>query len=652
MHHIAVKTMITRVARQRMAALGRSNLKLHLRSFSEKHDIESFKKQKTVYRFGLSKDPEVERRSIDFSEFDAPQVDLREHPSLVGLRPNSPEYKQQLHALEQEQRGEQEKSRSHYEFMERMKAVGAGALALAGVISAYQLIMNYKYLKAYVNAKWNHNWDDSAIKDMNDPKGNTRTLSNLTEKLNVEIDDDFMAALQPSETTPGVYLFGQVANKKLPSRVKGFDSKYFQDLLVRNDLVVAIDDGGAVFHYSPTMDQPVKVKTPSRMSRVFFSGNKLYYLSSNKKDLYCESKVAQHSSNGWFGSTSSSVGKVAVEGLERGEKIEKISAGMNHLLLLTSKGRLFEINTAEAATNKGQYALPTYSPTKLTAPVPFNTAYELKTLNYEVVGSGEKKTLQPRAFKDIAVGSFHNVVVDGQNNVWSWGDNAYSQCGVESSTIGDVQPVPRLVFSIGDLRNIAKYSLPDKGTKGTLDIKGVQCSDETSILKLCYNHSTDSAQDQDLILGFGNGLKGQLGLSRYLHKIGLPLVIKSLIGMKEYDTVSQMTTNVGIKDVIPGGNHIFVVLNNAGSGKDVLVFGDNERGQFGNGKTVKSSKPLNLPKLLEPSDFEAPKKELVKKVNDQTTNRLQLLESSINGQRIEQVLAAGEDSSAIFYRKK
>lgn len=646
--------MLTTIARLHLAAPGRTYIRIGLRSLSDKKsDIESFKKQKTVYRFGLSKDPETEKRSIDFSDFDASQVDLREHPSLAGMRPNSPEYKQQLHALEQEARGEQEKSRSHYEFMERIKAIGAGGLALVGIISTYQLVMNYKYIKAYFNAKWNHNWDDSSIKDMKDPKENTKNLSNLTEKLDLEIDDDFIRSLQPSDTTPGIYLFGQVADKKFPARKKGFDSKYFLDVLVRNDLVVAIDDSGAVFQYSPTVDQLVKIKTPSRMSQVFLSGSKLYYLSANKKDLYCGSKEPTQSTSNWLtGSTSSSIRKVDIEGLERGEKIQKVSAGLNHLILLTSKGRLFEINSAENAMNKGQYALPIYSPTKLESTVPLNAAYELKTLNYEVVGSGQKKTLQPRVFKDIAVGSFHNIVVDSRNNVWSWGDNAFSQCGVESSTIGDIQPIPRLVFSIGDLHNIAKYSLPDKGAQGTLDIINVNCSDETSFLKLCYNHSKDPAQDQDLILGFGNGLKGQLGLSRYIHKIGLPLVIKSLIGMKEYDTVGQKTTNVGIKDVITGGNHTFIVLDNAGSGKDVLVFGDNNKGQFGNGKTVKSSKPLHLPKLLEPSDFEALKKELVKKVNDQSTNRLQLLECSINGQRIEQVLAAGEDSSAIFYRKK
>lgn len=645
--HYTHYTMI----RHTIRLLGIPQPRVQFRCFSEKHsDIDRFKKLKTVYSFGNARDPGYKDKSINLSELDGENIDFRNDPSLVGLRPNSPEYKQQLHNLEQAARGDQDNERARYEFMQRMKAVGAGALVLMGTISAYQLVMNYKYLKAYVIGKWHHNWNDSSAKNLNDPVTNKKTLESLTKKLNSEIDDQLVGTVRPSETTPGIYLFGAVANKKFPMRVKGFDGKYFLDILVRNDLVVAVDDSGNVYHYSRETEQPVKVKMPTRMSRVFFSGGKIYYLSANSKELYCGSTLAPLS-KGWFGTKGSTIIKNALGDFERGERIGQFASCSNLLLILTSKGRLFEINTAESLSNNGQYALPSLSLINNEIAVPVNSAYELKLLNYELVGSGAKKSFHSRVFTEIAAGDFYNVAADANNNIWTWGDNAYSQCGVEASAIGDFQPVPRIVFSLNDLTNICKYSLPDKAANGTLSIERLACASKTTFIKVRYNHSKDSTHDQDLILAFGNGLKGQLGCSCYLQKTGLPRVIKSLIGMKEYDSALKTTTNVGIKDIVTGGNHAFVVLDNAGPTKDVLVFGDNEKGQFGNGKSVKSSTPLHLPKLLEPVDFEGSRRDLAKKVNDQTMNRLQLFESSINGQNIEQVIAAGEDSSAIFYRK-
>ncbi|WPK23751.1 hypothetical protein PUMCH_000997 [Australozyma saopauloensis] len=638
--------MLSRVVRHR-PNLG---VRVCYRFYSDKHqNIEEFKKHQTEYNFGQT----LQRKPGGFGDIDSSEQSLRNDPSLAKLRYNSPEYKEQLHKLELESRGDQQRQRAYYEFMERMKAIGAGALALVGIMTTYQVVMNYKYIKAYFNAKWYHNWDDSFVKDLKDPKGNTKSLENLTEKLFSQIDDQFIDALKPSETTPGIYLFGAITKSKLPSRIPGFDSKYYQDVLVRNDLVVAVDEAGHVYQYTPDMKQPEKINTPTRISRVYSSGDTLYYLSHNQKDLYHGHLAPESKAKGWFHlSLGSSISKVSFEDLERGEKIGKIVAGENHLLVLTSKGRLFEVNTATSPNNKGQYGLPNFIPSNTNATIPINSAYELKNLNYEIVGSGDKKSVQQRVFNDIGAGSFHNIASDTKNNVWSWGDNAFSQCGIEAATIGDFQAVPRLVFSASDLRKLIKFSLPDQLANGSIQVNKVACQKETTLIKVTFNHDADRTKDQSLILAFGNGLKGQLGLSRYLHKIGQPHVIKSLVGMKEYNTVAKTSVNIGVKDIVCGGNHSFVLLDNEGESKDVLVFGDNLDGQFGNGKCVKSSKPLYIPKLLEPADFEGSKTELVKKFNDQDRNRLQLLESTINGQRIEQGFAAGEDSSAIFYKKR
>lgn len=637
--------MISRLALKRFNPQVRASI----RRLSEKHrDIESFKKQKTDYNFGGLRDDQD--KSIDLDSVESKGSDLTNHPSLAGLRVNSPDYKQQLFLLQQRAQKEEEKQRSKHEIFERFKAVGIGAAALVGIISTYQLVMNYKYIKSYLNAKWNHNWDDSFITDLNDPLGNTNSLANLIEKFDHEVDDSFISALKPSETTPGLYLFGAVANKKYPMRIPGFNSKYFTDVLVKDDLVVAIDEKGDVYHYSPEMKEPQKIKIPTKMSQVIYSGENLYYLSSNKKEIYFDQKNTINEAKGWL-SKSHKMIQIPLQDFARGERVEKFVSGENHLLLLSSKGRLFEINTSQTPNNKGQYGLPDFSPTNESAKIPVNTLLELKNLNYEIVIDEEKRLLQPRVFTDISAGTYYNVAIDSKHNLWAWGDNSFGQCGIEASTIGAMQVVPKLVFSLKDLRKACQYSLPDKGAYGDINIKKISCADETTLVEVSYHHLEDSSQNQDLLLAFGNGLKGQLGLSRYIHKIGLPLVIKGLVGLKEYDTVSNKVCNVGVKEIVSGSNHTFVVLDNAGASKDVLVFGENLNGQFGNGKTVKSSKPLNLPKLLEPSDFEGSKKDLIKKVRDQSTGRLQLLQSKINGQSIQQVLAAGDNSSAIYYKK-
>lgn len=637
--------MLPRLARQHFT----HQAKASIRCFSEKHrDIESFKKQKTEYSFGGLR--HEQDKSIDLDNFESQEPDLTKHPSLANLRLNSPDYKQQLFLLQKMAQREKEKQRSKHELFERFKAIGLGAAALVGIITTYQIVMNYKYIKTYLNAKWYHNWDDSYITNLNDPLENTNNILNMIEKFNHEVDETFISTLKPSETTPGLYIFGAVANKKYPVRVPGFDSKYFIDVLVKDDFIVAIDEKGDVYQYSPKLKEPVKIKTPTKMSQVVNSGGNLYFLSHNKKDIYFGFADNTSQNSGWFGKSLEMM-KIPLENFKRGEMVHKIVSGENHILILSSKGRLFEINTSEAPINKGQYGLPDYSPTNGNVKIPSNILVELKNLNYEIVLDGEKRLLQPRIFNDISAGLYYNVAVDSKNNLWAWGDNSFGQCGIEASTIGALQAIPKLVYSLKDLRKISQYSLPDKGAYGDFNIRKISCADETTLVGITYVHSEDSSQNQDLLLSFGNGLKGQLGVSRYIHKIGLPIVVKSLVALKEYDTVNNKVRNVGAKEIVSGGNHTFVVLDNAGISKDVLVFGENLNGQFGNGKSVKSSKPLNLPKLLEPSDFEGSKKDLIKKVTDQSTGRLQLLQSKINGQPIEQVLAAGENSSAIYYKK-
>lgn len=637
--------------------------------------IDEFNKQKKTYNYG----PEIDnfgtesqhsRLQHDFQNVLAPQ----DHPKLVGLEPNSREYKYQLMMLQQEFQQEKEKERARWETRERWKGLGAGVAALFGILGTYQVVINYKYLKTYVRGMWVHDVDVSHVNDMNDPRKNTRAVASLVDRFSNEADAGFIAALKDSHSVPGLYLFGAAAEKRLPARVPGFDHMLLRDVLLRDDYVVAIDEKGRVFHYTKKWQGPVEVNMPGKVRQAVWAGDEIYYVAQNGRRIWAGEKLngetSRDAKSGWFSrGVAYPTHPVATDVLARGEAIDQVAAGKEHLLLLSTKGRLFGVNAVETPQNRGQYGLPRFSRTEAPDLVPVHAAFELTNLNNEVVtlGAGDKH-VQPRNFSAIAATSYANAALEQNGNLWTWGDNSECQCGRALSVANDSQPVPRVAYTLKDLARILKYSLADTGKQGTFSADALAAASNTFYVKMTYHPENTSAKNdnsgvssgtQQMLLSFGAGLKGQLGISRYVHMTHTPLVLKSLVGMREYDETAQATHNIGIKSIVGGADHTFVTLDNAGTQKDVLVFGDNSYGQFGNGRSVKSARPTQVPKLLEPTDFETstdaspsktPGKALVKKVNDQSKNRLQLGDGDIKG--VEQVVTAGEHTSAIFYRRK
>lgn len=643
----------------------RVQIPLFVRHFSDKYSsINEFNKQKKEFLFGaavdLAKSERVNKERVvpENNGFDAPQLDLLNHPRLEGLRPNSAEYKFQMHLIQQEFQAEQEKKNARWETMERIKGMAAGMAALAAILAIYLGVMNYKYLTQLYRSKVYFDIDDSKVQDLNDPKGNLKSSENMVERLAAEMTPEFIANLQDSTTTSGVYVFG-TGNGNLPLRIPGLDGKYFNDVLVAKDYLIAVDDSGKVFHYSKKLGRAVQVDLPHKVASVVISNDKFYYLSNKLNEIYVGGKVAGDAqlSSGWFRSSgaSYSVETIKFADFRRGEKVKTLAAGESHLLILSSKGRVFEVITNSSPLNLGQFGLPQYSPYSDNKQFVVNTPFELTNLNNEVVALKDSKYVRPRTFTSVAAGKNFNVACDSNGNVWTWGDNSSGQCGREVNSTNDVQQVPKLAFTTQSLKNIVKFSLPDRAAEGTIYVKEAYAADLTAFLRLSYEHENDSDKNQDLIVSFGSGIKGQLGVSRYIHASSSPRVLKSLVGLTEYDEQNNSTVNVKIKDLTAGNDHVFITLDNAGS-KDVLVFGENEFGQFGNGKTVKSSKPIGLPKLVEPSDLEdssfKARRKLARKLNDQTTSRLQLLDGTVGKKPVEQVMVAGDNSSAIFYRRK
>lgn len=635
-----------------------------LRHYSDKYlSINEFNKQKKEFLFGApvdgatSANANTNKALVENNGFDAPQLDILDHPRLQGLRPNSAEYKYQLHLIQKEFQADQEKQRAKWETAERFKGMAVGMAALVSIISIYSLVMNYKYLKQMYKGKYWFDIDESKVQDMNDPKGNTKSTDNKVERMAAEIGPEFIANLKDSTATSGIYLFGE-GNSKIPSRVPEFDGKFFSDVLVAKDYVVAVEESGIVYHYSSKLKHPVQVLLPRKVTSVVCSNGNFYYLGDNRKEIFVGGKIDSDTtaSTGWFRSgTTYPVNTIKFPDFARGEKIKTLSAGECHLVVLSSTGRIFESATSTQPTNLGQFGLPKYSPYAAKEQIPINEPFELTNINNQIVSVKDQKFVKPRTFISVTAGKNFNVACESNGNIWTWGDNSSGQCGRDVGSSTDIQQVPKLAYSAELLRNIVKYSLPDMAANGPLYVKEVYATDETAFVRLRYEDESAAGLDQDLLVSFGNGIKGQLGLSRYIHASSTPKVLKLFVGMSEYDEKLNKVVNVGVKDVSTGNDHVFVTLDNAGS-KDVLVFGDNDKGQFGNGKTVKSSKPLGLPKLVEPSDFEEvsqkSKRKLARKLNDQSTGGLQLIDGKMGKKTVEQVIVAGNDASAVFYRRK
>ncbi|EGW34867.1 uncharacterized protein SPAPADRAFT_131380 [Spathaspora passalidarum NRRL Y-27907] len=660
-----------RASRRRFLFSRLSKVTVPVRLYSNPQDkkqtIEQFNKSKVDYKFGynfdtiddLDKKINPDRQAtIDLEDELAANFNTRieNDPSLANLRYGSPEYKEQLHNLYEEFKKKQEKDRKRFEFNERMKGVGMGVLIVVGAISAHQIFMNYQYLKTSIMADYTYKIGDSKAQDLSAPELNTKRVANFAEKLESELNDETIANLQNSTEVPGLYVFGKHNGQKLPIRLPFFNGMLLKDVYISPDYLVVVNEKGQVYQWYKGLETPQLMNVPINVKQVCVSGDYLYMLSEKGEVVYTprpEVKSAEFTplkTRNLLGiQKEQTYNKVDVPGA-----VQQISSGKDHLLCLSRKGKAYVINTSSTPENYGQYG-PAFSPFDKSVEIPCNKAIDITLLNNELITKKDgSKSVKERTFTSVAAGSNFNIVADQAGEIWTWGQNSNGECGIELNLKNELQPVPKKILSKKDIIRAFFIHLPKNVTTDNLTIDKVLAGNESSYVLVSYIDPEDSTQNKQVVLSFGNGVNGQLGNNRYLHVCSKPQIMKSLLGLEEYDEAKNALTNIGIKDISVGDKHLFVTLDNSGTNKDVLAVGENESGQHGNGKRVKTNKPVQLPKLIEPEDFEGQtRKKLVQKVGDVVTNRLSLLSGTQlpNGTNIEQVIVAGKESSAIFYRR-
>lgn len=145
--------------------------------------------------------------------------------------------------------------------------------------------------------------------------------------------------------------------------------------------------------------------------------------------------------------------------------------------------------------------------------------------------------------KIVSCGDVHTIIVDINNNVWSFGDNNFGQLG-----LGDIQR-----------RFIPTQILETKA-------KAVSCGANFTII----------IDMNDEIWGIGANLVGQSGL-----------------GNLEFSSIPHKIMDIKIKSISCGAFHTMVVdLNN-----NIWTFGKNEDGQLGLGSYNIQFVPIQIPNI-------------------------------------------------------
>lgn len=457
---------------------------------------------------------------------------------------------------------------------------------------------------------------------------------------------------------PGVYICGNNGSslvcdngrrkfQTVMKRLKIFDHKYARYVALGSKSGVLIDDNGDLFQWGDGFGgNSAKASLKGQnLVKACISHGAIYALSKNGQVIYMPESIEGQShfkrtKKGWFGNSEVKFCKLNTTG-----QIKDIAAGKYHLVLLSNDGKVYTSATGcgeQIPSSWGQFGLPNLS--QFDAPPENNKIYEVTLLNKYIDG----KHVKSRKITKIAAGDYFTMCLDSTGRIWEFGKNTYGSIGTQMDYNAEVISFPSPV------KLISNYFRRDELPKCVDIAAGGQTAFATCTSSNIFNLFENSLEkggnfnmdeimgnstDKLLHLSWGYGLKGELGTGRYVHGQFEPSKIKVLNNIQQYNEDKQEIENIGVKNWSVGGNHVVVMLNNM----DVYVWGDNEYGQLGNGKKSRSAVPIAPPSLLEPGNHV--KKALSK--TEQANNRLQLKKTN----RYEQVITAGPDTTAIYYKK-
>ncbi|KAI1469290.1 RCC1/BLIP-II [Daldinia caldariorum] len=451
----------------------------------------------------------------------------------------------------------------------------------------------------------------------------TRPTSHSKEE-NRDIISSQHLQVKKSWENPGVYAWGSNSGRvaapdstdtvvKTPRRIPYFDGMLLRDIKLDRDFGVAITENGNLVQWgtafskaNPTPAETLKgkdlVKVEISRDRIIALGKNgtVYSIPVAGADQTSGKKSHQTS---WFSFWSSpetvNYRQLKPKNLGWGESIIDIASGLEHALLLTSKGRVFSAASSTSDfPSKGQMGIPGL--TWATRPAgPYDEPHEIISL-------------KDFKIRKIAAGDYHSLALDNNGYVFVFGDNTSGQLGFEVEPefpfIDAPIPLPfnKLYSGSGKQPRVTSIAAGGANSFFTIDAKRVAGSKEDA----------DSVRDLGRITAdtwaCGSGIHGSLGTGKWTHVSLGPSKIKSLSGLFEWDEKTDSVVPIRLARLSAGSNHAAAVMENVTSvnasntsspshtnwGADVLFWGGNEHYQLGTGK--RNNTPL--PTYIEPLD--------------------------------------------------
>jgi len=494
-------------------------------------------------------------------------------------------------------------------------ALGAGAVA-------------YNFAPSFVPKK-----EEAPVEEKQEDKveivfEKPRKRATASKEENRELLSPQHVQVKKSWEHPGVYAWGCNSGKvvapdsdeaviKTPRRIAYFDDQILRDLKLDRSFGAAVTENGDLVQWGAAFDKtettPTVTLKGKDLVKIAISRDRIVGLASNgsvysvpvsKADQtsvtikQADAKDSKSSGMLWSNSPSSSSSinyrSIGPSKLSWNEKVVDIKSGLEHCLMLTSKGRVFSaVSSTEDFPERGQLGIPGLT-WKNRPEGPYDQPHEITALSN---------------VKEIAAGDYHSVALDSDGRVFSFGDNSNGQLGFEfdlSRPYFDA-PTPlsfaKLYKGSGlfpKVTSIAAGGLNSFFTVDAIQNKGK----EGGLLR-----ARDVGRITADTWACGEGIHGSLGTGKWTHVSTGPSKIRALSGMFEFDDKAGKVVPIRLSRLSVGGSHAVAVLahktqldaSESGSGgddtnfgDDVMVWGGNEHYQLGTGKRNNLNVPTHI----------------------------------------------------------
>ncbi|SCU77248.1 LAFA_0A00496g1_1 [Lachancea sp. 'fantastica'] len=538
------------------------------------------------------------------------------------------------------ERSSQEMEAEHNDRMARMmklRAVFQGLFLVVGVGAAYTAYMQWPQIKSWWVAERSV-LDDDAIEVLKKQSAKKR-----------EIEFPKIPASEPSSSEPGVYFWGSGRNdnknSKFPLRVAHFDGQKLRDvclstqngnlaidkngdlytwdakskklILADQDLVQAKSSSGVAYALTKKGELLVVPLTDHKLRSKFSHQQRSWLLPWRK---YCHYDFKLETKDAFSG--------------RRENKVTQFDVGKEHLVFLSNSGKAYTCATGlgesqEAAKSRGQFGVPTLSQFD---PFPkSNKIYEIELLNHNAVGSeGVARTI-----KKIACGDYHTLALDSLGDLYSFGLNTHGQLGQPIRYDMEYLPFPKVVsgFSAHFPRDTYLRCV-DVNASGDTSFVTIVPQDLHKFIRNKGSVSLQDDLDKITYFSFGGGISGELGNGNFKHCQQDPTKLK-VVNEASKDSSTATIRPPKIVKWSCGSDHMLTELED----REVLAWGSNSQGQLGNGKKIKSCRPVNIPQLLEPGSNLSTSPE---RMQQHLLTSLKLIPG--------QTMVAGERSSCIYWQ--